>query len=146
MANTASFSGNLKFDGLSYPLKGKFVSGTFSGSFVKMPLPVSLSLVEINSGNYFLSGTAGGQPFTALHAAYGYARAAAEAGRYTVSLSATDTNLTIPQNTSSASLSVGESGGALLGGKLPDGETFRASGVLILSPSGNQFLIYQSLN
>ena len=29
---------------------------------------------------------------------------------------------------------------------MPDGENFRASGVLILSPTGNQFLTYQSLN
>jgi len=143
------FTGRLILTGTTYPLRGRMNAGVFTGVFGRSPLQVGLNLNSINTGYYTVSGTAGGQAFTAQHVAYGYARAADERGRYSILLSATDSNPTIPQNSSAATLSIGLAGGVLVGGRLPDGKIFRASGLLVLGgtgSAGNQFLICETLN
>ncbi|MGA3170633.1 MAG: SUMF1/EgtB/PvdO family nonheme iron enzyme [Chthoniobacteraceae bacterium] len=146
LGGRGTFTGDLILSDTTHALKGDLTSGTFSGAFGRARLPVAINLDEINAGNCILTGTAGGQAFTAYHESYGFARIAAERGRYTISLSATATDPTIPQDPSAASISVSEMGGVLMGGHLPDGERFRVSNVLVFGSAGNNFLVYKALS
>jgi formylglycine-generating enzyme required for sulfatase activity len=146
--NADSFTGAMIYSGTLCAIRGVFTSGTFSGSFSKARVPVSITLAEVNPGdigNYILTGSLGTQPFKAYHSSYGYARAAAEKGTYSISLSGTDVSPMIPQFSGSATLTVGATGGVLMGGILPDGEHFRAAGIMIMGPGENQVLVYDSL-
>jgi len=68
-------------------------------------------------------------------------------GKYTVLLSATATGATLPPGFGYATMSVYNKAGAIVAGKLPDGESFTASGYLLSgSAARTQFVIDQDLS
>ncbi len=145
------FTGDLNFDDKAYSIHGVLKSGTYSGTFGRSKLPLTLDLDGTNTGDCVVVGSVTGtsgtaEAFTAYHQTYGFARTAEERGTYSLSLTATSSDPTIPQTSGSATMSVANTGGILLGGKLPDGRRFRASNIIVLSPAQNQFLIHESLD
>jgi len=71
---------------------------------------------------------------------------AADIGKYTVLLSSTDSSAAVPRGTGYATLTVSKKGGAILAGKLADGESFSYSGVVITGTAGDQLAVNASLN
>ena len=65
--------------------------------------------------------------------------------RYTLYLSSTDTNPAVPNSPGYSTLMVGSSGAATMAGKLPDGESFRVSGV-VKRLGGSRFSFSQPLS
>jgi len=61
-------------------------------------------------------------------------------GLYNASLRATGTGKQIPQGSGYATITIGATGGVMVGGELPDGESFSGSGVLSSNPSGSQIV------
>jgi len=67
-------------------------------------------------------------------------------GKYTILLSATDTSATVPQGDGYATMTVTKGGGAVAAGKLPDGESFSASGYIVSgSAAKSQLVIARAL-
>lgn len=68
-----------------------------------------------------------------------------DAGKFTLQLLPTNTSGGVPQGIGYATMTVGKGGGVMMGGRLPDGESFRASGVLEDLP-GPAFVLNISLD
>ena len=68
-----------------------------------------------------------------------------EAGKYTLLLSATDASEAVPQGTGYATLTVSKKGGAVIAGKLADGENFSLSGLIVTGSGGDQLAVNKSL-
>jgi hypothetical protein len=66
-------------------------------------------------------------------------------GKFTLLLSATAKSATIPQGTGYAAMTVTRNGGVITAGKLPDGESFNASGYLSSGTGAGQFVMTKAL-
>ena len=68
-------------------------------------------------------------------------------GKYTILLSATASGATVPQGIGYATITVGRKAGAIAAGKLPDGESFSASGYIVSgTATRSQFVIDKALS
>ncbi len=146
VGRTGSFIGEVLLDGSSESFSGFLrTPGGFSGEIGRARLPVSMDIVQDAAGDYLLTGSAGGLAFTADHAAYERGQRAAETGNYTILFSSTNASAAVPYGTGYGVLSVAETGGYIMAGKLADGERFSTSGIVIRGTGGNELLIYKEL-
>jgi hypothetical protein len=146
VGRTGSFIGEILLDGSSETFAGDLgAQDSFSGAIGRARLPLSMDIGQDASGDYLLTGTAGGQAFTADHAAYERGQRAAETGNYTILFSSTGASAAVPYGTGYGVLSVAETGGYIMAGKLADGEGFSTSGIVVRGTGGNEILIYKEL-
>jgi hypothetical protein len=149
LSATGKFSGEVIVAGASHSLDGKFSStgfwqGASSGNAISLSLQLGGGEVG-TPGSYFITGSANSTALTAWHATDGPGQPVLNAGKYTILLTATDAGASIPAGTGYATMTVSAKGGIVMGGRLPDGESFSTSGVLVGGSAGNQFAIYKSL-
>jgi hypothetical protein len=111
------------------------------------PLGMGNTFANGVSGNsivgYYVDGNGNDDGFLATNSG---PPPAINAGKYTVLISATDTDATIPQGIGYATMIVTAKGGVVIAGKLPDSESFTASGAVVTNANGNQFSINRSLS
>jgi hypothetical protein len=145
LTGNGQFTGKLVFNGASIPLKGSLdVFGNYNGSAGLPPVSLGLNL-GAGTGGYLLTGSVAANALTAYRAAYGKGQTAAETGKYSILLSATDTSPSIPQGTGYAMLNVSKTGGVTMAGKLADGEAVSVAGVMVGGSTCNQFMLFNPL-
>ncbi len=96
------------------------------------------ALVDPGIWAVLVSGTVGGQPVRPYNVIPG-------AGKYTAVLTATNAGARIPQGAGYATMTIGPGGGVVFGGRLPDGESFSDTGLLVGGTSENELVISKSL-
>jgi len=139
LSTDGHFTGKVTLGSASHAITGAF--NTFGAAQASGAIPVSLQLNLGQTGmpgSYAITGTANGVGVTAWHAA--------QQAIYNLTLTATSSSAGIPQTSGSATLTISDTGKAVLAGKLPDGESFSASTTLVGGPSGNQCPFYAILD
>jgi uncharacterized repeat protein (TIGR03803 family) len=142
LTKNGTFTGTLITGDTTHHLKGKFTNGEFTGSVNGIPVTFSLSGTGSQT---LLSGSANGVALDAGHSAYVPKTSVGEAGRYTVLLSSTGADPTIPPGMGYAAIDIGKTGSVTIIGALPDGEKFSTSALLLGGTGGDQFVFYKNL-
>ena len=147
LGRNGEFTGSLLLDGLSHRFHGALDgSGGFAGAATPL-LDVSFQLAAATGGSaaVIFTGSAGAAQWIAYPASYIKGQPVAETGKYTILLTATDTGAGIPQSPGFATLTVKKTGAVTVAGRLADGESFHAAGILTSGTDGNQVVIYEGL-
>jgi len=144
-------TGKLYLDGVSTAVKGAFATnGSFSGT------PFNLGMVltsgsggPLNPAGYQMISNAasnnGSVAYIAYHAAYTAVQSVKEYTKYTLIMNGTDTDPSIPQGSSYATLVIPKKGGTVsFTGKLADGTPLVYSTFIASGPYGHQILLFDS--
>jgi hypothetical protein len=154
LTKTGAATATVTIDGVKSTLKGSFDQfGNLTSVNGLLHLHIDLGGTTASSlGSLALSGTVdavtGGTTaflLSGAHTAYASAETPPEAGKYTILLSATGTDSTVPQATGYATMTVGKAGAVTMAGKLADGTAFSTSAVLLGNGTANRCVIFQPL-
>jgi len=144
-SDDGAFSGKAVVNGVRTRLSGgvDIFGGYNSPPGSLLPISLSVSGTGSGTGGPALTGSVDGQSLSALPVAYGKGETVAEAGKYTIVLSQTNTSTAVPQGSGYATLTVGKTGEVMMAGKLADGTAFTSSGPLVGGgpAGGNEFIV-----
>jgi len=148
-ALTVTLSANGKFTGKGSEYPGKTISlhgtlgasGTFSGVFGNPAVPYGITLTGTSLGTYILTGSTGGREIVAYPNLYSKTNPTV-AAKYTTLITGTDPSLAVPQGTGYATINISKTGAGSVSGKLADGTSFTASGVLVNGTSGPELVVF----
>ena len=150
LTTKARVTGKLYYQGgASISINGSFDS---TGNFHGFPGGLALLLSsgfggQGNPAGYWIDGALslqnGPVPFKSFHAAYANRQPVAEAGKYTLLISSTSSDSSVPAGVGYGYATVNKTGGKVsLKGKLADGCGFAVSGILVSGKCGNQFMLF----
>ena len=138
------FTGAINIGNSLFGLGGSFNFNQWQGFIGGYSISLQL---KGGSGTYWITGSVDGIALDAYAAAYNSGQSAPEAGKkYTLLLASTGTDSTIPEGTGWATMTVSKTGGAIVAGQLPDGESFRSPGLIVGGTDGDQFIVESSLS
>jgi hypothetical protein len=151
LTSTGKFTGTFVLRAKTYRLHGAFdARGDYLSVLGNPPVRVALhvdpSQIGGNPGEFPLTGSIGGEEFSAYPAAYDRDRLADPSGRYTILLRPSDgagpQSPQPPQGTGYARMTVSSAGDVTISGKLADNTSFSASGPIVAGSIANQFFLY----